>query len=416
MSIPNPEPPSPAPLSAEATGDAGRTFPALAGLLRAVLDVIRDVQGPHKSKLIVLVLLTGLAGFALASSQAHTGILVLALVGAIALLLVIPRQIQAIIGAVAVLLFGLAASYRDGPSLPVAQPVAPDARSREKVAVEGWVRIQGSAAPVPGAIVQILNHATEDTTDGTGYFRLEVERYKLKGDTVWGRVRTDTLIRFHHTPVGEEFTVPVPPRRTAAVRTAGGELARLAALRVQDTSRTASLRFILDSIRTLHDGSSGPSTWTFTVNVNDTSRIRLGRASYDKSRDQGVLLVGGETQVEAPEGMPLSLEVSGTRDGWFFLQYRARGVRSFPPEAIPAGGRVPVELRVTERYGAHEGDFRFFFTVVRPAAQAMQPPPWARRGRRGGGSPRAERSHGGKARGGGPDHPDRPLACSYCCV
>ena len=261
----------------------------------------------------------------------------------------------------------------EADSEKVASRASPD----DSTLVSGNVRYRGSNVAVAGAFVDVEGYAAgSDTTDGKGYFEINVPRriIQLHGDSVTLAISlSDTVTHMFSAPfAGRSLAVALepPPAPVAAGASAEAGRAMLTAFPEAPGSALAAsaqeglrARVVLDSVKTLHDGTAGSTWWRFDLNVNGVHEITIPQRSYDRRREKNLLYLGGEVTIVVPQNARLSLHMRGLRDAWIGV-HQANGYAhidgaTLQPEQ-PVRGQILVRSEDPD-----DGDFIFYYTVVR---------------------------------------------------
>lgn len=249
----------------------------------------------------------------------------------------------------------------------------------DSAVVSGRIRYADTNDPVGGAFVDVEGYgARSDTTSESGWFEIRVPRRILRqrNDSVALAIRTTHTELFVHPlrdfPLTLSLKAPLaaPPAAPTAWRqpTAARGLARLAAsverARPLVAQQAVEARVILDSVKTLHDGSGNSTWWSFDVDVNHAHAMTIPQRSYDRNPHRNMLHLGGEVTADMPRGGHLTIHIRGLRnafigvnqvngDAWIFEQ-------SLRPEQP-----VQYQMHVVHEDDAGKGEFVFYYTVVR---------------------------------------------------
>lgn len=366
-------------------------------LISRILRSIDKVPPKSRAGLIGVVLYVVLSVAVmklLAGTAAEVVIGVLGLAGALTVIATGGKDVYTALNAALLLAFCwlLLGHIRPVPPAPSAETrvVRPDTTTRsDSVMVSGNVRYAGSNDPVRGAFVDVDGYGgRSDTTSESGYFEIRVPQWivKQRSDSVTLAIRTPTRTDMVVRPMRDapfRIAVAPPPSVPMAPATRFGPdgsapAARLASFASLPAAALAQgridARFILDSVKTLHDGTSGGTWWRFEVRVNDAPALSIPQRTYDRTPRSSVLRLGGEVPL-AISSDPVSIQILGLRDaiigvhqivgqGWI------HGAQLRPEQP------VPYQLRVVHEKDRDKGEFIFYYTVIRrgtPSAGASHP-------------------------------------------
>jgi hypothetical protein len=258
--------------------------------------------------------------------------------------------------------------------------VVPKMTGDDSALIAGNVRYRTTNAAVQGAFVDVEGYgAGSDTTDAKGYFEIRVPRriITLHRDSVTLAILTTQTTMFTAPFDGRPYGITVEPpaapvasvpplangRATLALRleSPGAHPAGSAGKGEQDGFRA---RLVLDSVKTLHDGSASDTYWRFDLNVNSLHAITIRQRAYDRRAGKNLLHLGGEVTIVVPQASPrLSLHIRGLRDA-FIGVHQVNGHtevegQSLQPEQ-PVSGAVLVRGD-----NPNNGEFVFYYTLVR---------------------------------------------------
>lgn len=262
--------------------------------------------------------------------------------------------------------------------------------------VSGNVRVHGTNAAVQGAFVDVEGYgAGLDTTDAKGYFEIRVPRgiLKMRGDSVKLAVATAQVEFFVMPFQGRPFEIALTPPPAAPVAPAAPVtwipsraegMAAFAGFRPGAPATGASFpgaqegfraRLVLDSVKTLHDGSRSDTYWRFDVRVNDAPAITIRQRAYDRASGRNLLHLGGEVMVTLPQASRLSLHIRGLRDAFI-------GVHQINGYGLVEGESLRPEQPVHGEIAVHgddpdKGDFVFYYTLVRRGTPTIRVNPAA---------------------------------------
>lgn len=353
---------------------ASNPLSALLDFFGRVLEVIPKSKGKQLG-VLGLVILAALAAVVLAQpgtdpESGQIAVVVLSLVAGLVVLVTSTRN--GIPAALAVFAFGLAAAYLVFPPAP---PPAP----QENLRVAGNVRYRNSNAGVEGAQVTVEGFGESTTTrDGNGYFEFEngipPHIVKNTGDSLIFMVRHAIIEEFRTAPRGPfRFFVTPPESPVAAADPSGGPARAWWAQSQRALPRELPpVRVILDSIRTLQDGTAGWSTWAFEVEVDGHDQLDLPHGQYSDEAGRSLVLLGREVKLRRAPGETIQITVEGTRNKYFFGRHQAKGSKTIALARLEAEVPVPVLIPVHVTRERKEGDFLFYFTVVRIGPPQMQ--------------------------------------------
>jgi hypothetical protein len=120
----------------------------------------------------------------------------------------------------------------------------------------------------------------------------------------------------------------------------------------------------LDSIRAIHDGSSGTSDWRFDVYVNRYLQLPLGRGTYHDTPGGRTRRIGRVARFPAQNARTVQVQVQGIRSA-LFGNYEAGGrSEPFPLSELDHGRQKQVTVPVVADEEEH-GQFNFYFTIRR---------------------------------------------------
>jgi hypothetical protein len=376
---------------ATATVPATATEPPAPDVISRILKSIDKVPQKSRAGLIGVVLYVVLSVATmklLAGTAGEIVIGVLGIAGAMIVMSTGGRNAYTAFNTVLLLGFCwlLLAYSKPGPPPAGPEVVQVDTTSSNDTAeISGNVRYVGTHDPVAGAFIDVDGFGDRsDTTSESGYFAIRVPRWiiRQRSDSVMIAIRTASRTNFVVRSVREvplRISVPplsaAPPAPTASVAPAAMEASDAARARAWLTAaRTLppvalrleqerfDARFILDSVRTLHDGTKWGTWWRFEVRVNDTPALSIPQRTYDRTRS--VLRLGGEVPLAGSTGTPVSIQIRGLRDAFIGVhqivgQGWVHGAQLRPEQP------VPYQLRVVHERDRDKGEFIFYYTVIR---------------------------------------------------
>ncbi|MFL5539165.1 MAG: hypothetical protein ACJ8J0_09235 [Longimicrobiaceae bacterium] len=265
------------------------------------------------------------------------------------------------------------AAVSEADSERVASRVVPD----DSTLVSGNVRYRGTNMAVSGASVDVEGYgAGSAMTDDKGYFGINVPRrhIKIHGDSVTLAIRvSETVTHMFSAPFqGRPFLVSLDPPPASVAENAEATAGRAMLTAFPETLAPAPAaaaqeglraRVVLDSVRTLHDGTAGSTWWRFDLNVNSVHAVTIPQRSYDRRRDKNLLYLGGEVTIVVPQSSRLSLHMRGLRDAWIGVR-QANGYAHIDGAALQPEQPVHGQILVRSD-NPNDGDFIFYYTVVR---------------------------------------------------
>jgi hypothetical protein len=239
--------------------------------------------------------------------------------------------------------------------------------------VFGKVVGKNGGRPLMDVSVRTRGDGVPTRTDSAGRFTMAVPEAAIRENTLeFYLVRGPQVDTVSHAMTDDEITLVFSgdvAEDGAAERPAASAAAalHLAAPQSRSTARLrdASLAVIVDSIYTIYDGSGvGGAEWSFDVKVPDGTPIHVRRTTYDDRAQSRIMAVGTETDVRV-SGDTVTITVQGVRQFLALWKYQLRGSVPVAFAEVPADRPLRRDVLVSDGRQHRNGQFRFFFTILK---------------------------------------------------
>lgn len=273
-----------------------------------------------------------------------------------------------LVGVVIFLMFGVGSSWMFQPkgAQVSVDPKPVDPYSTElstQVVLRGTIFYDTTLIPIPNARVWVEANLEEDTTSEGGVFELTTQTADIGPDSgvtffvkesgpplpVRGKIEQGR-IRLHPK-------IPVPAQRIA-------HLAKTENTAAAHAQTNGYVRVIIDSVRTVIDGTAGASNWRFLIMIGRNDTVRVNRAGYVDKPRQNVALLRTEQVVTMSGSDTLWIRIQGKRFRLFDSRF-AWGARPVIPTLLSPDSIYRFKMPVAVEEDSTAGLFHFYFTVRR---------------------------------------------------
>ncbi|HEV7586744.1 MAG TPA: hypothetical protein VGO40_01345 [Longimicrobium sp.] len=382
-----------------------RRAPTHLDFFRHVLRSIDKLPAKSRPGLIgvILFMLLSMVALNVLGGQASVVVGLLGIAGAIVVIATAGRYAPLLV--VILLAFCISIIYLNRQPASEFAPTVVEARDPSRVAVKqagivgketvddsalvsGNIRFRDTHAAVQGAFVDVEGYGDVwDTTDVKGFFAIKVPRrvIKLHRDSVTLAIQTSRTDLFNAPFDGRPFGITLeplpasvagaPPRAEAYVLFAafhGGSPEGWTPPATVGGQEGFHARLVLDSVKTVQDGSVSDTYWRFDVNVNDVHAITIPERAYDQSSGRNLLHLAGEVTVDLPRASPFLIHIRGLRDA-FIGVHQINGFQFVDGASLPTEQPVHRQLLVEHETDRGKGEFIFYYTLVRRGTPNIRP-------------------------------------------
>jgi len=354
------------------------------GLLYRIIDTTRNMSPHERIRVVagVLVVASVVSMLPFLGNITDQGFLLIALVIAALLLVLGKDKERDLKKAGLILAFAIVGIITNKATKLLDSPVQgqPIAGPRQRRPVFGNV-IDPSGARLANVSVRVRGDGMSTRTDSAGHFGLAVLESSIQNSTLeFYLVRDRQVDTVSQAVGGGDITLvfgqrlaqaQAPPQPNAAVRRqAVAEVPLMSLSRPAAAARqNRTVAVIIDSIFTVYDGSSmGGAVWAFEVKVPDGSPIRIRKTTYEDRGQRRMMVVGSETDFPLA-GDTLTITVQGVRQYLSLWKYRLSGSIPIAWNEVPPEGPLRRDVIVQDGDSRANGQFRFYFTVLKLPGQ-----------------------------------------------